>query len=372
MSAVSIRVLPPNVAASIAAGEVIERPASVVKELVENALDAGATAIAVEIRQGGMTSIRVADDGHGIPADELELAFERHATSKLATLDDLERIATMGFRGEALPSIVASAHVRMTSRPADSDSAAFVEFDGGRLTRHGRESAAPGTTVLVEALFSSIPARLKFLRSAATETGRVHQAIDHLALAHPRVRFTLRADGKTMTQTPGSGNLRDAVAAIHGAAIAEALVDLAPSPRATYRVHGLVSPPSVSRSNRNDIGLFVNRRWIQHRALVTAVEEAYAGLLMEGRFPVAVVFVDVPTNELDVNVHPHKREVRFAREGDAFSSVQRTVRETLLAAFPIADARSLLPSAPPGQPPSPRPWAPASAAFDFTLRPRTG
>ena len=337
----AIRVLPAGVAARIAAGEVIERPASVVKELVENSLDAGARVIGVEIRHGGLASIRVTDDGCGIPADEVALAFERHATSKLASVEDLTDIGTLGFRGEALASIAAAASVRMTTRTADAESATTVELEGGEIVRQSAAGAGLGTTIEVEALFSTIPARLKFIRSSAAETARVRQTVDHLAMAHPHVQFSLKTDGRLQLSTSGNGSLRDAVAAVHGAELAQAMIEVG-SWTGAYPVWGLVGTPEQSRANRTGVSLFVNNRWVQHRAVGVAIEEAYRGLLMEGRFPIAVVFLDVPPGEVDVNVHPNKREVRLSHEGDAFSSVQHAVRDALLAASPIAEGEGLL------------------------------
>ena len=337
----TIRVLPAGVAARIAAGEVIERPASVVKELVENSLDAGARVIGVEIRHGGLASIRVTDDGCGIPADEVALAFERHATSKLVSVEDLTDIDTLGFRGEALASIAAAAGVRMTTRTADAESATTVELESGAIVRQSAAGAGLGTTIEVEVLFSTIPARLKFIRSSAAETARVRQTMDHLAMAHPHVQFSLKTDGRLQLSTSGNGSLRDAVAAVHGAELAQAMIEVG-SWTGAYPVWGLVGTPEQSRANRTGISLFVNNRWVQHRAVGVAIEEAYRGLLMEGRFPIAVVFLDVPPGEVDVNVHPNKREVRLSHEGDAFSSVQHAVRDALLAASPIAEGEGLL------------------------------
>ncbi|MCE2469419.1 MAG: DNA mismatch repair endonuclease MutL [Dehalococcoidia bacterium] len=356
----SIRILEPAVASAIAAGEVIERPAAVVKELVENSIDAGASRVAIEIEQGGLKRIRVADDGVGIAPGDLETAFQRHATSKLRTLDDLDALRTLGFRGEALPSIAAAARVRLVSRQADGEGAA-IELEAGSVLSKGPAGAPPGVTVSVEALFSALPARLKFLRSTGAETGRVRHAVENLALAYPNVAVIFSADGKTLLRTPGGGAPRDAFAAVHGAELAEAMLDLAPSPAAPFRVTGLISPPAHSRPNRAAIRLFVNGRWVQSRALSVAVEEAYAGLLMQGRYPIAVVMIEAPPHEVDANVHPNKREVRFAREGDAFSSVQRSVRESLLAAVPVVDARPFeRPAAPDGA-------LPAANPFSFTV-----
>ncbi|MCH8847725.1 MAG: DNA mismatch repair endonuclease MutL [Chloroflexi bacterium] len=337
-----IRVLPPAVAAGIAAGEVIERPASVVKELVENALDAGASAVDVEVRQGGLASIRVSDDGCGIAADELGLAFERHATSKLRSLDDLAAVTSLGFRGEALASIAAAAHVRLLTRVAGAGSAAFVELEGGVVLTQGTEAGAPGTSVTVEALFSTIPARLKFIRSASAETARIRSVLDHMAMAYPHVRFGLRSETRTLLQTSGNGVLRDVMAAVYGTEVAGSLIEVTGSARGVYPVHGMVGPAERSRPNRTGMSLFVNGRWVSNRTLSVAVEQAYTGLLMEGRYPIAAVLVDIPPAEVDANVHPNKREVRLVRDGDAFTSVQRAVREALLADSPVAEARGLL------------------------------
>ncbi len=345
-----IRVLPPEVAAGIAAGEVIERPASVVKELVDNALDAGARSLSVELEQGGLARIRVTDDGCGIPQDELPLAFTRHATSKIAALKDLDSLSTMGFRGEALASIAAASRVRLASRPSQAAGAAYLEMAGVSAGASGTEAAAPGTTVTVESLFASIPARLKFLRSVSAETARVRAVVEHAAMAFPGVRMRLRADGRTLFESSGNGELREVLAQVFDARTAAALLPAVPSSRAPYPAYGFVSPPSVSRANRTGMHLFVNGRWITSRTLSVAVEEAYRGLLMEGRYPLAVLFLQVPPAEVDVNVHPNKREVRFVRDADAFSSVQRAVREVLLEAEPVPEAPGLLSSPIPDAP----------------------
>ncbi|MEX2598657.1 MAG: DNA mismatch repair endonuclease MutL, partial [Dehalococcoidia bacterium] len=336
-----IRVLSAGVAAGIAAGEVIERPASVVKELVENSLDAGATVVSVELKQGGLQTIRVTDNGCGIPEAEVDLAFQRHSTSKLQSLEDLTSLATFGFRGEALSSVAAAGHVTMVTRPPEADSGAVVELEAGEVVRRARQPCQPGTTIEVEALFASIPARLKFIRSATAEAARVRQVVDHMALAYPHVQFTLRTENRTLVQTPGNGYLRDVVAAVHGADLAAAMLEVAPSSQAPYPARGMTSPPEYSRANRTGMSLFVNGRWVQNRMLSAAIEEAYTGLLMEGRYPIAFLFLEAPPGEVDVNVHPNKREVRFVRDGDAFSSLQRAVREALLAASPTAEAGGL-------------------------------
>ena len=342
----SIRVLPATVAAGIAAGEVIERPASAVKELVENALDAGARRVTVEVTRGGMERITVSDDGWGIPQDEVELAFSRHATSKLRSMDDLSHLDTMGFRGEALPSIAAVGRLRMVSRAAGSDAAYAVGLVNGAVTSRGQAGTAPGTTVTVEALFADVPARRKYLRSQAAETARVRQVITHLAMAWPGVQFVFAADNRLAFQTSGTGSLRDVLAVVYGTEVAQAMLEVE-SISAPYAIQGLVSPAAISRATRSGISLFVNNRWVQHRGLVVAVEDAYQGFLTQGHYPIAALLLDVSPAEVDANVHPTKREVRFLREGEVFSSVQRAVRETLFTASPLMDARGALGIGPP-------------------------
>ena len=330
-----IRVLSPQEAARIAAGEVIERPASVVKELIENALDAHARQITVETRQGGLALLRVVDDGEGIPPEELRVAFERHATSKLQAEEDLWSITTLGFRGEALPSIAAAADVTFISRPAGSLVAGRIVLRDGEVTHQGSAGAPPGTSTTVERLFHQQPARRKFLRSPAAEGGQIVTVVTQYALAYPEVRFTLRADGRTPLQTPGNGDLGDAAVAVYGLDVAKELLPLESEPRERIEVVGLVGSPAVSRANRSYLSLFANRRWIRHRSLNFAVVEAYQGMLPSGRFPVAIIEVRLPPDEVDVNVHPTKAEVRFRDERAVFAAVQRAVRRTLSARAPV-------------------------------------
>ncbi|MGH7912649.1 MAG: DNA mismatch repair endonuclease MutL, partial [Candidatus Dormibacteraceae bacterium] len=320
-----IALLPPPVADAIAAGEVIERPAAVVKELVENALDAGARRIAVDVRGAGRTLIRVADDGSGIPEGELALAFQRHATSKLRELEDLGRIATLGFRGEALASIAAVADVECRSQ------AARVRFSGGALLESGAAMPTPGTVVEVRDLFGSTPARLKFLKSEATEQSLCLRAVQPYALLYPEVRFAVTLEGRTGLRTTGSGDPRAAMAAAYGSAVAADLVEVAGE-----GIAGLVSEPRLSRGTRDGLLLAVNRRPIASRSLAYAVEECYVGLLERGRHPLAVLDLVLPADALDVNVHPSKREVRFHDERELFSRLQRAVREALSVSRPFA------------------------------------
>ncbi|GIW09146.1 MAG: hypothetical protein KatS3mg061_0203 [Dehalococcoidia bacterium] len=330
-----IRVLDPTTAARIAAGEVIERPASVVKELVENALDAGARTISVELRAGGAQLIRVTDDGCGIPEAEIELAFERHATSKLTSFDDLERVATLGFRGEALPSIRAVAEVSIISRPLTQEFAAYRRWERGQLVERGRRSAAPGTQLTVRQLFADLPARRQQLRSPASEAAHCAQVVSHYALARPEVRFTLTVDGRTTLRTPGSGVLDDAALAVLGRSVVAQLLPVDSRQLndggEPVAVVGLVSRPTLSRANRGGLMFFLNGRWVQSRLLMQAVEAAYHTRLMVGRHPVAVLHVALPPQAVDVNVHPAKTEVRLRCEGEVFRTVERAVRAALAA-----------------------------------------
>jgi len=329
----TIRVLSPEVAARIAAGEVVERPASAVKELVENALDAGATAVSVEVTAGGLETVRVSDDGCGLAAGELELAFARHATSKL-TGDDLLLISTLGFRGEALPAIAAVGEVEMVSRPPGAEAAACLRLVDGAVVERGERGAPAGTTVTVRGLFARQPARRKFLRSPSAEANQIASVVSHYALAYPAVRFSLTLDGRESLLTDGNGDLRDAIAAVYGADVAASMLPVAPG-EGPIAVDGLVAAPHVSRAGRGYVSLFVNGRWVQSRRLAYAVEEAYRGLLMVGRYPIAVLHLRLPFEEVDVNVHPAKAEVRFRDESAAFGAVQRAVRSALLESAPV-------------------------------------
>ena len=331
----AIRILDAAVAAKIAAGEVVERPVSVVKELVENCLDAGARHITVEILGGGMELIRVTDDGQGIPVLDLELAFERHATSKLVQETDLERIATLGFRGEALPSIAAVSHVTLSSRERGRDQGAIIHLRGGEIVRKGAAGGPEGTTVTVRDLFFNVPARRKFLRSEAAEGSRIYTLVTQLALAHPEVRFRMLANERERLACPGNGSFRDILARVYKADVVDSLLGVAASDGEGRRTWGCVSAPSQTRPNRSAINFYVNRRWVQSRLLSQAVEEAYLGLLMQGRHPVVSLHIELPPEEVDVNVHPTKREVRIHQEGPLFSLVQRAVREVLVAHSPV-------------------------------------
>ena len=335
----SIRVLAPQVVSRIAAGEVVERPASVVKELVENSLDAGATRISVEVKGGGVSLIRVTDNGSGIPPQEIELAFGRHATSKIGSLEDLETILSLGFRGEALPSIATAAEVELASCADGGPAGAFIRLQDGAVVECGSRGHSQGTTVIVENLFRRVPARLKFLKSVATENSHVANIVSRYALAFPEVRFTLSLDGRVTLRTPGSGRLTDSIAQVYGVEVARSMLEIkarqGEAGDALPLVAGMVGSPKVSRSSRDYLSLFVNRRWISHRMLAWAVEEAYHGLLMVGKHPVAIINISLSPGEMDVNVHPAKTEVKFRSEQTVFSTVQRAVRQTLIELTPV-------------------------------------
>jgi DNA mismatch repair protein MutL len=329
-----IKALAPQVVARIAAGEVVERPASVVKELVENSLDAGATQISVEVGGGGVSLIKVTDNGAGIPSEEVELAFERYATSKIGDLDDLESISSLGFRGEALSSITAVAQVDMTTCADGEKVATHLGLEDGAIASRSTKGRSQGTTVTVLNLFRKIPARLKFLKSIATENSHIANVVSQYALAFPEVKFFLSLDGRVALRTPGSGKLLDSVAEVYGAEIAGNMIEL--KGEATIpRVTGMVGLPRVSRSGWGYLSFFINRRWVNSRMLARAVEEAYHGLLMVGRHPVAVIDILLPAQDVDVNIHPTKSEVKFANERAVFSAVYRTVRQALAGQTPV-------------------------------------
>jgi DNA mismatch repair protein MutL len=332
IAAAPIRRLPQVVADAIAAGEVIERPASVVKELVENALDAGATRIDIIIEGGGLVRIAVVDDGTGIEHDDLELAVERHATSKIAAARDLARVSTLGFRGEALASIAAVSELRMTTRPRGSERAATLHVRHGEVLERGVAAGAPGTQVEVNELFAGAPARLRFLRSVASEAAAAVRVAADLAVTHPEVSFTCRNDGRVVLRTTG-GSLREAIRAVVGARAERDLLDL-DSPGA-IAIGGAIASPHAHRASRSGLILIVNRRRVHNRALLAAIDESYRGLIPTARHGYGVVSVEVASETLDVNVHPAKREVRFSDERAVFSAVQRACWAALRSAPPL-------------------------------------
>lgn len=324
-----IEVLPDHVVAQIAAGEVVERPASVVKELLENAIDAGASSIHIGVTSGGQRLIRISDDGSGIRAEEVELAFARHATSKLRSADDLQRIQTLGFRGEALFSIASVSRVSLTTRHQDDESGARLRLEGSTLLGRQAVGAPVGTVIAVENLFFNTPARLKFLKKDTTERRHITALVTHYAMAYPMIRFILEQDGREVFRSSGSGQLADVVIKALGLDTFKQMVDVG-SEYAGISVYGFTSQPSVIRSDRGRITLFVNGRAVQDPGLVYAITQAYHGFLESGQYPLAVLMVQVPSEDVDVNVHPTKAEVRFRDQNQVFSAVQRAVREALV------------------------------------------
>ena len=336
-----IQEMPREVSELIAAGEVVERPASVVKELVENALDAGASAVTVEIRGGGMKLIRVTDNGCGIAPAELPTAFLRHATSKLRTAEDLSRIGTLGFRGEALAAIAAVSHIEIVSCETGSEHGARLTLSGGVPGQTEPAPAPEGTTIRVSDLFYNTPARLKFMKKDSAETGAISALVQHLALSRPEVSFRLIRDGQTTLHTPGDGREESAVYAALGRDFATSLLPVS-GRGGEVEVKGFVTKPLAGRGSRNMQFFFLNGRFIKSQLLTAAVEEAYRNQLLKGRFPGCVLQVTLPLPLVDVNVHPAKTQVKFAREKEVFDAVYHTVMDCL-----DADSPALSPKAPP-------------------------
>lgn len=329
----SIRVLPPEVAARIAAGEVVERPVSVVRELLDNAIDAGATRIRLAFDDGGLARIEVSDDGRGIPPGDVELAFERHATSKIATVDDLHRVDTLGFRGEALPSIAAAADVEIITRARGEPVGVFLALVDGRPVRRLARPAPEGTTITVRDLFARVPARRKFLGSPAAEARAITTLAVHYALAYPCIAFQVVSNGRRILTTSGDDDIRHAFAAVYGADLARQVLDVRGGD-GEIAVSGLAAPPTLHRGNRGGISVFVNGRWVQSRALQFAVTEAYQSQLPGGRYPIAALHVCLPGDDVDVNVHPAKAEVRFRDERRVARALRLAIRDALEAAAP--------------------------------------
>jgi len=331
-----IQILSDEIASQIAAGEVVERPASVVKELLENALDAGASHITITVEGAGKRLIEVADNGSGIIADELPLAVTRHATSKLTSTDDLFRIETLGFRGEALASIGSVSRLRITSRPKDADMGTTLQVDGGLAAAPLPVGVPAGTVIRVEDLFYNVPARLKFLKTDRTERRQIDTLVTRYALAYPQVRFLLRNDGRNSLQTSGNGKHREVLATLYGVEITKQMMEVLAKDD-QISVKGFTSSISLTRSNRREIIFYINGRPIQDIALTTSLVQAYHTMLMVGRYPMAVLFLEMPPEMVDVNVHPTKAEVRFRDRDQVFRAVGRSVRRALLAHTPVPE-----------------------------------
>ena len=327
----TIRILPDTLINKIAAGEVVERPASVVKELVENSIDAGATEIFIDIEQAGRRMIRITDNGKGMSPDDARVAFERHATSKISSESDLEAIRTMGFRGEALSSIAAVSQVKMLTAEQGSPSGVMLEVEGGTVKAVSDASSSPGTSLEVNHLFYNTPARLKFLKSPATEFSHIVSAVSHQAMANPEIRFRLTHNKKTVLDLPGSRDVKERAFQIYGSELSDNLTGFSGG-RDSVRVSGLVAKPAYTRSDRTYQDFYVNGRSIKNPSLTHALYEAYRGLLMRDRHPVGFVFIDLEPSLVDVNVHPAKAEVRFRNQSQIHDLVRDVIREGLRGA----------------------------------------
>lgn len=312
----------------IAAGEVIERPASAVKEIMENSIDAGATSITVEIRNGGISYIRVTDNGKGIMPDDMTIAFERHATSKIRNADELEKVTTMGFRGEALASIAAIAKVTLTSKVPSEGTGREVVIEGGRILSDEEVGCSNGTSITIENLFYNTPVRYKFLKKDFTESGYIEDAVTRLALVHPEISIKLVNTGKTIIQTPGNGDIKSVIYNIYGKEITENLVNVDYSYE-DYRVVGVVGKPIISRANRAGQLFFVNNRYVKDKTLSSAAEQAFKNLITFGRHGFLILNISMDPSKVDVNVHPAKLEVRFQNDNEVFHAVYHAIKDSL-------------------------------------------
>ena len=357
-----IRLLPETVASQVAAGEVVERPASVVKELIENSIDAGARKIDIIIRRGGISLIRVIDDGCGMDRDDALLSLERHATSKIRSAADLEAVATLGFRGEALPSIASVSRFRLTTREPDAIAGTEIVVNGGKLdvVRDGGE--APGTQVEVRSLFYNLPARRKFLRSESTESRNIEHQIHLQAIGHPHTAFSLLRDDRMLFQLPAAAILTDRIRDLYGVELVERLVEIAGTSSRSIRISGFIGQAGLSRQTRTQQLVFVNGRAIESSLVTAAIREGYHTALMKGQYPVTFLFLELDPGAVDVNVHPAKREVRFRDPTAVREAIARCIHETLEAGRAAWQERF---RAPPG----PAFGGPTKAAPDLRLRP---
>ena len=314
----------------IAAGEVIERPASVVKELVENSIDAGATNICIDVKNGGISSIRITDNGKGIEPDDMEIAFERHATSKIRTAEDLTTVKSMGFRGEALASIAAIANVEMISKTVDNEYGHKIVVEAGNVIEKDIVGAGVGTTITVKNLFFNTPVRYKFLKKDYTESGYIEDAVTRLALINPNIAFKLTNNDKTIIQTIGDGNVKNCVYGIFGKEIANGIIDVNYEYE-NIKISGVVGKAEIARNNRTNQMFFVNKRYVKDKTLSASIEQAYKGMLTIGKHAFCIINIEIDPNEVDVNVHPAKLEVRFKEENKVFKAIYHAVKEALLS-----------------------------------------
>ncbi|NRS48578.1 DNA mismatch repair endonuclease MutL [Brevibacillus sp. HB2.2] len=324
----TIQVLDEQLANMIAAGEVVERPASVVKELVENAIDARATTIEIHVEEGGLEMIRIVDNGRGMDREDCQLAFERHATSKISNARDLFRIRTLGFRGEALPSIAAVSRMELTSSTSSSEVGTHLLIEGGQLGTISDKAAVKGTDVCVRSLFFNTPARLKYMKSIATEVGHISDYVNRLALTHPSISFLLTHNGKTLLQTSGDGKLLHVMAAIYGVQVAKLLLPIA-GETLDYKWSGFLSKTEVTRANRSYLSTLVNGRYVRSYSINNAIMRGYHTLLPIGRYPIVALQIEMDPSLVDVNVHPAKLEARFSKEDELCSAIEQSVKETL-------------------------------------------
>ena len=336
----SIVLLDYNTINKIAAGEVIERPASVVKELMENAIDAGATMINVEIKNGGISYIRITDNGKGIAPDDMEIAFERHATSKIRKAEDLETVTSMGFRGEALASIAAISRIEMVSKTAESDIGYKIELEGGRVINKEETGCPKGTTITIQDLFFNTPVRYKFLKKDFTEAGYIEDVVTRIALVHPEIAIRFINTGKNIIQTPGNNDSKAVIYSIYGKDIAENILDV------NYQyeditITGVIGKPVIARSNRSNQLFFVNKRYIKDKTLTSAAEQGYKGLITIGKYGFLVLNIAMNPQKVDVNVHPAKLEVRFEEENKVFKAVYHAIKDTLLKGDLVADTEKI-------------------------------
>ena len=332
----NIVLLDDNTINKIAAGEVIERPASVVKELMENSIDAGATAISVEIRNGGISYIRITDNGKGIEPDDMEIAFERHATSKIRRAEDLETVTSMGFRGEALASVAAISKIEMVSKTAENEIGYRIEIEGGRITNKEETGCPKGTAITITDLFFNTPVRYKFLKKDFTEAGYIEDAVTRLALVHPEVAIKLINSGKTIIQTPGNNEPKATIYSIYGKDIAENILDVDYIYEDVH-ITGVIGKPAIARSNRSNQLFFVNQRFIKDKTLTSAAEQGYKGMITIGKYGFLVLNIEMNPQKVDVNVHPAKLEVRFEEENKIFKAVYHAVKDTLLKGDLVED-----------------------------------
>ena len=357
-----IRLLPDTVASQVAAGEVVERPASVVKELIENSIDAGPRKIEVMIRRGGISLVRVIDDGYGMDRDDALLSLERHATSKIRSASDLQAIGTLGFRGEALPSIASVSRFRLTTREPGAIAGTEIIVNGGKIDTVRESGEAPGTQVEVRSLFYNLPARRKFLRSENTESRNIEHQIHLQAIGHPQIAFTLLRDDRLVFQLPATATLRDRIRDLYGVALLERLIELHGTGSPKIKISGFIGQAGLSRQTRAQQLIFVNGRAIESGLITNAVREGYHTALMKGQYPVTFLFVDLDPAAVDVNVHPAKREVRFRDPNGVHEAIIRCVQETLERSRTEWQQKFHAPATPPSP-------SPEKATVDLKLRP---